>query len=74
MPDIWELASAAARFLLYLGALGSVGLVMARIVFGRETGGMHDAMIRQAAALAVLALLAASIGLPRRDSLAPPPP
>ena len=62
MPDIWELASAAARFLLYLGALGSVGLVLTRIVFGRESGGMHGAMIRRATALAVLALFAACIG------------
>ena len=52
MFDIWKLASAVARFLLYLGALGSVGLVLARIVFGRETGGMHGAMVRRATALA----------------------
>ena len=62
MPDLWELASAVTRFLLYLGALGSVGLVLARIVFGRETGGMHGAMVRRATALAVLALLATVIG------------
>ncbi len=62
MPDTWELASAFARSLLYLGALGSVGLVLARIVFGRETGGLHGAMVRRATALAALALLAAGIG------------
>ncbi|MCE2492739.1 MAG: CopD family protein [Alphaproteobacteria bacterium] len=62
MPDTWELASAFARSLLYLGALGSVGLVLARIVFGRETGGLHGAMVRRVTALAALALLAAGIG------------
>ncbi len=62
MPDSWELASAFARFLLYLGALGSIGLVLARIVFARETGGLQGAMTRQATGLAALALLAAGIG------------
>ena len=62
MPDTWELASAFARSLLYLGVLGSVGLVLARIVFRRETGGLHDPMVRQATALATLALLAAGLG------------
>ena len=62
MPDTWELASAFARSLLYLGVLGSVGLVLARIVFRRETGGLHDPMVRQATALATLALLATGLG------------
>ena len=62
MPDAWELASVLARILLYLGVLGSVGLVLVRIVFGRETAGLHATMIRQATALAVLALLATGVG------------
>ena len=62
MPDTWELASALARIPLYLGVLGSVGLVLARIVFGRETAGIHAAMVRHATALAALALLADGIG------------
>ena len=62
MPDIWELASALAKFLLYLGVLGSIGLVLVRIVFARETAGHHAAVVRRATALAVLALLAAGIG------------
>ena len=62
MPDTWELASALAKFLLYLGTLGSVGLILVRIVFDRETGGLDAIMARQATALAVLALLAAAIG------------
>ena len=62
MPDIWELASVLVRFLLHLGSLGSVGLVLVRLVFSRETAGLHSSMARQATALAVLALLAAGIG------------
>ena len=62
MPDTWELASTFTRSLLYLGVLGSVGLVLVRIVFRRETGGLHDPMVRQAAALATVALLAAGLG------------
>ena len=58
MPDTWELASAFARFLLYLGVLGSLGIVLVRIVFNRETGGLHGSMVRQATTLAMLALLA----------------
>ena len=62
MPDTWELASVFARFLLYFGVLGSTGLTLVRIVFRRETGGLHGPMVRQATALAVLALLASGIG------------
>ncbi len=62
MPDGWELASAFAQFLLYLGVLGSIGLVLVRVVFVRETGGLREAMTRQATGLAMLALLAAAIG------------
>ena len=62
MPDTWELASVFARFLLYFGVFGSTGLTLVRIVFRRETGGLHGPMVRQAAALAVLALLASGIG------------
>lgn len=62
MPDIWELASALARFPLYLGLLGSVGLVLVRIVFRHETGGLHGPMARWATALAALALVAAGTG------------
>ena len=62
MPDTWELASALARIPLYLGVLGSIGLVLVRIVFSRETARLHAAMVRQATALAVVALLADGIG------------
>ncbi len=62
MPDIWEFASVLAKFLFYLGALGSIGLVLVRIVFASETRGLHATMVRSATAFAVLALLATGIG------------
>ena len=61
-PDTWELASIIARFLLYLGALGSIGLVLVRIVFGRETAGLHRAIIRRALGFAFLALVSSLAG------------
>ena len=62
MPDTWELASTFARFLIYFEVFGSTGLALVRIVFRRETGGLHGPMVRQATTLAVLALLASGIG------------
>ena len=62
MPDIWELASALVRFPLYLGTLGSVGLVLVRIVFVRETLGLHSFVVRRVTLFTVPALLAAGIG------------
>ena len=62
MLDFWELASVLVRFLLYLGVLGSTGLVLVRIVFGRATDQLWSPLSRQASVLAVLALLAAGFG------------
>lgn len=62
MPDLWDLLSILAKFLLYLGVLVSVGLVFARLVFRRETERMHGRTARQASALALLALAAAGFG------------
>ncbi len=62
MPDIWELAATGAKFLLYLGVLGSTGLVLVRIVFRRETDAMAGLLRRQASGFAFLALLAAGLG------------
>ena len=62
MPDLWDLLSILAKFLLYLGVLGSAGLVLVRLVFGPETGRMHGPIARQASALALLALAAAGFG------------
>ncbi|MYK57813.1 MAG: copper-binding protein [Rhodospirillaceae bacterium] len=54
--------SILAKFLLYFGVLGSVGLVLARLVFRRETGAAHRRIRGQASALALLALAAAGFG------------
>lgn len=62
MPDLWELLSILAKFLMYFGVLGSIGLVLARLVFRRETGAAHHRIRGQASALAVLALAAAGFG------------
>ena len=62
MPDFWEVASIVLKFLLYLGTLGSAGLVLARLVFGPETGLLHGPMSRQATGLALLALIAGGQG------------
>ncbi len=62
MPDLWDLLSILAKFLLYLGVLGSAGLVPVRLVFGPETGRMRGPIARQASGLALLALAAAGFG------------
>lgn len=51
-----------AKFLLYLGVLGSVGLVLVLAVFRRETRPMDSPLRRRAAALALLALIAGGSG------------
>ena len=61
MPDSWELASILLKFLLYLGVLGSSGLVLVRLFFRRETDRMRGPIARQASALALLALLAGGL-------------
>ena len=62
MPDLWDLLSILAKFLVYLGVLGSAGLVLVRLVFGPETARMPGPIARQASALALLALAAAGFG------------
>lgn len=51
-----------AKFLLYIGVLGSAGLVLVRTVFGRETNPVDAPLRRRAAVLAVLALLSGAFG------------
>ena len=51
-----------AKFLLYLGVLGSTGLVLVRTVFGRETNPLDAPLRRRAGAFAALALLAGALG------------
>ncbi len=62
MPDIWELVSALVKFLLYLGVLGSTGLVLVRVVFRGATDQMRGPICRQASWLALLGVLGAGFG------------
>ncbi|MCY4590446.1 MAG: CopD family protein [Alphaproteobacteria bacterium] len=62
MPDAWELASIAVRFLTGLGLLGSVGLVLVRMVFRSETEDLHRYIVARAGVLAMLALVATALG------------
>ncbi len=59
MPEIWDLVAICTRIALYLGILGSSGLVIVRLVFRHETQSLHAVMVRQTAAFAILGLLAA---------------
>ncbi len=62
MPDAWELASIAVRFLTGLGLLGSVGLVLVRMVFRSATEDLHRYIVVRAGMLATIALLATAAG------------
>ena len=61
MPDTFGLASVAFQFLTYFSALGSSGLVLNALVFATETARIRTSLIRTAAALSLLALLASGI-------------
>lgn len=62
MPDAWELASIAVRFLTGLGLLGAAGLVLVRMVFRSETSALHRYIVGRAGILAILALVATALG------------
>ena len=61
MPDTWELASIAAKFLLYLGAVQSAGLSFIAIAFRRETEGIYHLIARRSRAIVLLALVASGL-------------
>lgn len=61
MPDTWELASIAAKFLLYLGAVQSAGLSFIVIAFRRETEGIYHLIARRSRAIVLLALVASGL-------------
>ena len=58
-----------AKFLLYFGVLGTVGLVFARIVFRRETDPLDTPLRRRAVVLGVLALVAGALGFAFKAAL-----
>ena len=62
MPDAWELASIAVRFLTGVGLLGAAGLVLVRMVFRSETADLHRYIVARAGILAAIALVATALG------------
>ena len=62
MPDAWELASIAVRFLTGVGLLGAAGLVVVRMVFRFETADLHRYVVARAGILAAIALVATALG------------
>ena len=62
LPDVWDLASTAAKFLTYLGVFAGTGQILASIAFGQHLAGMRSSLNRQAGLFATLALLASIFG------------
>lgn len=60
MPDFWGQAAIAAKFLLYLGVLTSVGLVLCRQVFSDQLLGI-DRFVRVWAVIFALLAMATSL-------------
>jgi len=68
MPDIWEIAAILAKLVLYIGVLGSVGLVIIRAVFGDLVSPLSDRIRLQATLLAGGALAAAVLAFMLRGA------
>lgn len=68
MPDIWGIAAILAKLMLYIGVVGSVGLVIIRAVFADLVSPLWDGMRVQAVLLAALALAASVVGFMLRGA------
>lgn len=68
MPDIWEIAAILAKLVLYIGVLGSVGLVIIRAVFGDLVSPLSDRIRLQATLLAGGAFAAAVLAFMLRGA------
>lgn len=68
MSDIWEIAAILAKLVLYIGVLGSVGLVIIRAVFGDLVSPLSDRIRLQATLLAGGALAAAVLAFMLRGA------
>ncbi|CUH78717.1 Putative copper export protein [Tritonibacter multivorans] len=68
MPDIWGLAAILAKFVLYVAAFGTAGLVIVRIVFAAATAPLAKRIQKQTLGLAVLTLLASVLGFALRGA------
>lgn len=68
MPDIWEIAAILAKLVLYIGLLGSVGLVIILAAFGDLVSPLSDRIRLKAALLAGGALAAAVLAFMLRGA------
>lgn len=63
MPDIWEISSIVAKWLLYSGLTGATGIVMVRLVFWTHVEPLDARLRRFSLTLASLALMATILSL-----------
>jgi copper resistance protein D len=68
MPDIWAIAAILTKLMLYIGILGSAGLVIIRAAFPDLVSPLSDRIRLQAVILAGLALFAAVLGFMLRGA------
>ena len=62
MPDIWGIAAILAKLMLYIGFVGSVGLVIIQAAFADLVSPLREKMQMKAAALAGMALATSVLG------------
>jgi putative copper resistance protein D len=68
MPDLWSIAAILTKLMLYIGILGSAGLVIIRAAFADLVSPLSDRIRLQAVRLAALALAAAVLGFMLRGA------
>lgn len=68
MPDIWGIAAILAKLMLYIGVMGSTGLVIIRAVFADLVSPLDDRMRRLTVLLAAVALAASVLGFMLRGA------
>lgn len=68
MPDIWEVAAIIAKLMLYIGIVGSTGLVIVRIAFPNLMSELSERMRMQAMLLAGLGLCSSVVGFMLRGA------
>jgi putative copper resistance protein D len=68
MPDIWGIAAILAKLMLYIGVVGSAGLVIIRTAFADLVSPIRDRIRVQIGLLAALALAASVLGFMLRGA------
>lgn len=69
MPDIWQLATIAAKLLLYVGALGATGLLIVCVAFGDVVAPVAARIRLQAFVLSTLTLAASMLSFLLRGAM-----